>query len=90
MTVAGDTVTTAADVAAGEHIRRPGEDMRAGAEVLSAGTRLDGIALGAAVAAGWGEVTVSPRPHVAVLCTGDELRRRANRSARVRSTIPTR
>ncbi|HET9104359.1 MAG TPA: gephyrin-like molybdotransferase Glp [Solirubrobacteraceae bacterium] len=74
VTVDGDVVTTNTDVAAGQHIRRPGEDMRAGAEVLPAGTRLNGIGLGAVVAAGRGEVTVSPRPHVAVLCTGDELR----------------
>ena len=48
--------------------------MRAGTEVLAAGTRLGGIALGAVVAAGLGEVIAAPRPHVAVLCTGDELR----------------
>ena len=70
----GDVITTQRAVSAGEHIRLPGEDMRAGAEVLSAGTRLNGIALGAVVAAGLGEVVVAPRPHVAVLCTGDELR----------------
>ena len=70
----GDVITTQRKVSAGEHIRMPGEDMRAGVEVLSAGTRLDGIALGAVVAAGLGEVVVAPRPHVAVLCTGDELR----------------
>ena len=73
--VAGkDTIETAADVRAGDHIRAPGEDMRAGARVLEAGTRLGAIELGAAVAAGLGEVAVAPHPHVAVLCTGDELR----------------
>jgi len=69
-----DTIETAADVRAGDHVRVPGEDMRAGARILEAGTRLGAIELGAAVAAGLGEVSVAPRPHVAVLCTGDELR----------------
>ncbi len=73
--VAGkDTIETATDVRAGDHIRMPGEDMRAGARILEAGTRLGAIELGAVVSAGLGEVTVAPRPHVAVLCTGDELR----------------
>lgn len=59
---------------AGENIRWPGEDMRAGTRVLAAGARLGPAELAAAVAAGAGEIAVSRRPHVAVLCTGDELR----------------
>jgi molybdopterin molybdotransferase len=64
-----------ARVEAGANIRHPGEDMHAGTPVLTPGTRLTAAALGAAVAAGVGTVTVSRRPTVAVLSTGDELRR---------------
>lgn len=74
VTVAGDTITTASEARAGQHVRMPGEDMRAGTRVLSAGTRLGGVELGVAVAAGLGQVRVAPQPTVAVLCTGDELR----------------
>jgi molybdopterin molybdotransferase len=68
------SIETAADVTPGDHVRGPGEDMREGTVVLTAGTRLDPIALGAAAAAGVGAVTVAREPRVAVLCTGDELR----------------
>jgi molybdopterin molybdotransferase len=57
-----------------ENIRFPGEDMRAGTVVLTAGTTLKAAELGAAVAAGVGQVTVVRRPLVQVLTTGDELR----------------
>ncbi len=70
----GDTVTLTTEVPPGHNIRSAGEDMRAGAAVLSAGTRLRAAELGAAVAAGVGRLTVSRRPRVAVLPTGDELR----------------
>ncbi len=65
------TLTSSAD---GQNIRYPGEDMRAGTVVLSAGARLGAVELGAAVAAGAGSVTVARRPRAAVLCTGDELK----------------
>jgi molybdopterin molybdotransferase len=67
-------IETAADVAPGEHVRGPGEDMREGTVVLTAGTQLGPVALGAAAAAGVGTVTAARQPRVAVLCTGDELR----------------
>ncbi|HUB03984.1 MAG TPA: gephyrin-like molybdotransferase Glp [Solirubrobacteraceae bacterium] len=68
------TITTRTVVSAGDHIRGAGEDMRSGETVLRAGTTLGAAELGAAVAAGVGEVTVYRRPRVQVLCTGDELR----------------
>ncbi|MGA2009246.1 MAG: gephyrin-like molybdotransferase Glp [Solirubrobacteraceae bacterium] len=68
------SIVTEAAVAAGENVRRPGEDMRAATVVLNAGRRLGAVELGAAVAAGAGAVAVARRPRVAVLCTGDELR----------------
>jgi molybdopterin molybdotransferase len=67
-------ITTREPVGAGEHIRHPGEDMRAGTRVLQAGAKLGAGELGAAVAAGMGRLLVARRPVVAVLCTGDELR----------------
>ena len=70
----GDSIETAAPVAPGEHVRGAGEDMRAGTIVLSAGTPLGPVALGAAAAAGVGAVAAARRPRVSVLCTGDELR----------------
>ncbi len=70
----GNTVTITTEVPPGQNIRAAGEDMRAGAAVLSAGTRLGAAELGAAVAAGEGRLTVTRRPRVAVLPTGDELR----------------
>jgi len=67
-------IETEAEVAPGNHVRGAGEDMREGTVVLTAGTPLGPVALGAAAAAGVGTVTAARRPRVAVLCTGDELR----------------
>jgi molybdopterin molybdotransferase len=61
-------------VAAGNNVRYAGEDMPAGIVALAPGTVLGVPELGVAVAAGAGDVAVSRRPRVAVLCTGDELR----------------
>ncbi len=61
-------------VTRGDNVRFVGEDLRAGAGVLAAGTLLGPGELGAAVGAGAGALTVSRRPRVAVLSTGDELR----------------
>ncbi len=58
---------------AGQWIRRRGEDVRAGAVVLSAGTRLSPQALGLAATVGAAELSVVRRPRVALLSTGDEL-----------------
>jgi molybdopterin molybdotransferase len=68
------TITVNEAVAPDENVRRPGEDMRAGTKVLSAGAVLRAAELGAAVAAGLGELLVSRRPITQVLSTGDELR----------------
>jgi molybdopterin molybdotransferase len=67
-------VTLAVAPAPGQHVRRAGEDLRAGAVVLRAGTPLGAGALGVAVGAGAGALSCARRPRVAVLCTGDELR----------------
>ena len=68
------TIVTETDVAAGDHLRGAGEDMRSGETVLRAGMTLGAAELGAAVSAGAAELTVYRRPRVQVLATGDELR----------------
>jgi molybdopterin molybdotransferase len=66
-------VEVRAEAAPGDNLRAPGEDVRAGQLVLSAGARLGPAELGVAVSAGLAEVPCARRPRVAVLATGDEL-----------------
>jgi molybdopterin molybdotransferase len=63
-----------AAVPAGQHVRRAGEDLRRGAQVLAAGRRLGPQQLLVLAATGCAEVAVRPRPRVALFCTGRELR----------------
>ncbi len=58
----------------GSHIRRAGEDLQVGSDVLPAGARLSGFHLGLLASVEQTEVFVAARPHVSILCTGDELR----------------
>ncbi len=58
---------------AGEWVRRVGEDIRAGAEILAAGTRLRPQEVGLAASVGLAQLPVFRRLRVAVLFTGDEL-----------------
>ncbi|GAA0481288.1 molybdopterin molybdotransferase MoeA [Parasphingorhabdus litoris] len=57
----------------GRHVRHAGGDFKAGDIALKAGTRLTAAALGHAVIAGVGELSVGRRVNVAILSTGDEL-----------------
>jgi len=59
--------------AAGQWIRRAGEDVAAGDVVLSRGERLTPAGLGLAASIGFDRLLVSRRPRVALLSTGDEL-----------------
>lgn len=59
--------------AAGQWIRRAGEDITRGAVVLSAGTRLSPAELGLAASIGLHQLQVARRPRVALFSTGDEL-----------------
>ena len=54
-------------------IRRAGEDIALGAEVLRAGTRLTPAELGLAASIGLAQLSVARRPRVALFSTGDEL-----------------
>ena len=57
----------------GQWIRRRGEDVKAGATVLAAGTRLTPQALGLAATVGASTLCVVRRARVALFSTGDEL-----------------
>ena len=57
----------------GQSIRRRGEDVREGAVVLAAGSRLTPQALGMAASVGAATLAVAARPRVALFSTGDEL-----------------
>ena len=57
----------------GQWIRRRGEDVSAGAVVLSRGLRLTPQAMGLAATVGAATLTVCRRPRVALFSTGDEL-----------------
>ena len=58
---------------AGRHVRRQGEDVRAGDVVLRAGERVTPGRLALIAAANVPQVRVHPLPRVSVLSTGDEL-----------------
>jgi molybdopterin molybdotransferase len=70
---ADGAVTLGRETAPGHNVRTPGEDLRAGAVVLHAGTRLGAAAVGVAAGAGRATVRCARVPAVAVLATGDEL-----------------
>lgn len=55
------------------HVRHAGGDFNSGDIALKAGTKLTAAALGHAVIAGAGTVTVGRCPKIAILSTGDEL-----------------
>lgn len=57
----------------GEHIRKRGEEVRAGEVVLEAGEVIGPAAIGLLAATGHASVMVHRRPRVAVVATGSEL-----------------
>jgi molybdopterin molybdotransferase len=57
----------------GEWVRRRGEDIAVGSEVVAAGTRLTPAHLGVAAAVGMAKLSVFRRLRVALFSTGDEL-----------------
>ena len=70
----GDEIMVERWPAPGQHIRRKGEDCGRGARVLDAGRRLRAQELGLLASLGYRKVPVYPRPTVAILATGDEIR----------------
>ena len=69
----GSRVAFQREAAPAEHIRRRGEEVRAGDVVLSAGEVLGPAAIGLLASTGHDTVAVYRRPCVAVLSTGSEL-----------------
>ncbi len=69
----GAVVRVLQPVKSGQHIRRRGEELTAGAEALPAGRLLDASDLALAAASGASVARVHRRPRLAVLCTGSEL-----------------
>lgn len=59
--------------AAGQWVRRAGEDVASGDVVLRQGERLTPAALGLAASVGFDRLQVARKPRVAMLSTGDEL-----------------
>jgi molybdopterin molybdotransferase len=74
LTDAGTTfVQIIGSVNPGAYIRRTGEDVRAGAVVLPAGTLIESRQIALLAACGHGTVRVFPQPRIAVIDTGSEL-----------------
>lgn len=69
----GDAVEIRRQVAPGDFVRGPGEDIKPGDVVVHRGTVLTPARLGLIAAIGRADVDVIPSPRVGVLSTGDEL-----------------
>ena len=65
------TIVTGRD--AGKNVRYRGEDIRAGARVLAAGTALGPAQLGVLASIAYAQPRVHPRPRVAFMGSGDEI-----------------
>ena len=57
----------------GNNIRPAGEDMRQGQTILLQGNEIGSWEIGVLATLGWANVSVTRRPHVAILGTGDEV-----------------
>jgi molybdopterin molybdotransferase len=60
-------------VLSGEYIRRAGEDVKKGEQVISSGDLIHSTEVGMLASVGRSFVSVYQRPMVAILCTGEEL-----------------
>ncbi|MEW8232247.1 MAG: gephyrin-like molybdotransferase Glp [Candidatus Thiodiazotropha endolucinida] len=69
----GEEVVIMESPAIGANIRKAGEDILQGEEILPAGTKIDAQHLGLAASVGVAELTVFRRLKVAVFSSGDEL-----------------
>jgi molybdopterin molybdotransferase len=72
-TESNGVVRITTSVSPGKHIGRIGEDVQAGSVILNAGRRLRPQDLGVLASVGVPRVTVTQRPAVRVIITGDEL-----------------
>jgi molybdopterin molybdotransferase len=69
----GETFELKKDASPGQNIRRSGEDVREGEEMLPAGTEVGSSEIALAATQGYGALPVHRRPKVVVLSTGTEL-----------------
>ncbi|MBR9976492.1 MAG: molybdopterin molybdotransferase MoeA, partial [Bacteroidetes bacterium] len=69
-----DMITITGPVSPGMHIRRRGEEFRAGAPVLARGSVVTPAVSGLLATLGYARVRVYERPSVTLLVTGNELR----------------
>jgi len=72
-TVDGNVLQVSAPVDQGRDVRRAGDDVTAGTVIVASGTRLRAGELAALATCGRRSVTVTRRPRVALVGTGDEL-----------------
>tara|TARA_B100000676_G_scaffold311301_1_gene380708 strand:- start:1084 stop:2352 length:1269 start_codon:yes stop_codon:yes gene_type:complete len=70
----GDTIRIDGEHKRGQNVREAGEDIAAGAEVLSRGQRLGPAELGLVASLGQATVRCFPKLKVAIFSTGDEVR----------------
>jgi molybdopterin molybdotransferase len=70
----GERVRLSVRPTPGEHVRRAGEDLLAGAIVLETGSHLGAYQLGLLAAVDRGTIDVARRPRVTIVPSGDELR----------------
>jgi molybdopterin molybdotransferase len=70
----GDVIVLAPGTGAGENVRLPGQDVRRGDVLLSAGRAINAADIGLLASQGVAEVDVRRRPVVTYFSTGDELR----------------
>lgn len=70
----GDKVRITGPIPAGKNLRKAGEDIRVGDNILKAGTKLKPQDIGLAASVGIADVEVYKRLRVGIFFTGDELR----------------
>jgi molybdopterin molybdotransferase len=67
------SVEVMAAMSVGQYVRRAGDDVAVGDLVMRHGTRLEPRQIALLAAVGMGDVSVTPKPRVVVVSTGDEL-----------------
>ena len=68
------TVEISRRIPVGENVRYPGEDVSVGQRLVATGDELDAIRLGVLAGQGMEVIDAVPRPRVAVISTGNELK----------------
>ena len=72
--VDGNKITFLVDKAYGSHVRKQGEDIQKGQEVLKQGHRLTTVDIGILASLGVSNINVYRKLNVALIATGDELK----------------